>query len=90
MGLDLSSGSFSAIDASTSAGAIVDTAQGFLDGLATAPTDIYDVSFLLSPASQDLVTARRIDSPAAAVPVPASGLLLLSAAGLFMARRKKA
>jgi len=88
-GYDLSSGSFSAIDASTSGGSVVMTAQGFLDGLDTAPTGLFKIDYLLSPTSQDLVTAQRIETPSE-VPVPASGLLLLSAASFLAMRRKKA
>ncbi|THH37100.1 PEP-CTERM sorting domain-containing protein [Aliishimia ponticola] len=86
-GFDLSAGAFSAIDASTFSGSVIDTAQGFLDGLATAPTGLFEVNYLLSPTSQDLVTAQRV-TPPAAVPVPASGLLLLSA-GVFLASRRR-
>ncbi len=87
-GLDLSAGAFSAVDASTTG--VVSTAQSFLDGLATAPTGIFEVSLFASAASQDVATAVRIPAPeVAAVPLPASGLLLLSAGGLLLIRRKK-
>lgn len=88
LGLDLATGTFSAIDANTNGGSVLGTAQGFLDGLTTAPTGLFDLQFFASPTSQDVVSASRIDSPAA-VPVPASGLLLLSAAGLMMTRRNR-
>lgn len=82
-GIDLGSGAFSAVDAS--APGVVATAQGFLDGLATAQTGLYEIDFFASPASQDVVTARLAPS---AVPLPASGLLLLTAGGLLAARRR--
>ncbi len=88
IGLDLGSGTFSAVDAKTSGGSVLATAQGFLDGLNDTPTSMFDIDFLLSPDSQDVVTARRLDNPTP-VPLPASGLLLLSAAGLIVVKRKK-
>lgn len=88
-GIDLGSGAFTAVDATGAAG-VVSTAQGFLDGLATATTGLFDITLLASAASQDVVTATRVVTPPiSAVPVPASGLLLLSAGGLLMARRRK-
>ena len=88
LGLDLATGTFSAIDATSTGGSVIGTAQGFLDGLSTAPTGLYDLQFFASPTSQDVVSGSLIETPAA-VPVPASGLLLLSAAGLMAARRNK-
>lgn len=85
-GLDLSSGSFSAVDAS-GYGGVVAQAQSFLDGLGSAATGDYTISFLSSPTSQDVVTADPI--PFAPVPLPASGLLLLGTAGLLMRRKSK-
>lgn len=85
IGFDLASGSFSAKDANTTG--VVATAKEFLKGLADAPKGLFEIDFLLSPTSQDLVTARRAEpSP---VPLPASGLMLLSAGAFFVARRKK-
>ncbi len=86
--LNLGSGTFSAQDAGTSGGSVVGTAQAFLDDLSTGQPDLYNIDFLLSPTSQDLVTAQ-LSANVAAVPVPASGLLLLSAGGLVLMRRKK-
>lgn len=79
--LDLTSGSFSAVDAPNNTGVIA-TAQGYLDGLASATMGQYNIAFLHSPTSQDVVTVSE-------VPLPASGLLLLSAGGLLMVRRKR-
>jgi len=83
-GIDLSSGEFSAVDAWVPG--VVSTAQGFLNNLSAAPNDQFDIRFFASPESQDVVTANRIP---AAVPLPATGLLLLSAGGLLLTRRKK-
>ena len=84
-GFDLSSGNFSAVDASLTGGSVVGTAQGFLDGLASASTGLFKLDYLGSATSQDLVTAQRAPTP---VPLPAGGLLLLSV-GLFLVRRNK-
>lgn len=83
-GLDLTTGNFSAVDAAGYDG-VVAQAQSFIDGLGTAGTGGYNLSFLASPTSQDFVTADPI--PFAPVPLPASGLLLL-ASGLLLVRRK--
>ena len=84
-GFDLSSGSFSAVDVTTAGGSVIDTAQGFLDGLATAPSGLYDLEYLVSATSQDLVTGQP--SP---VPLPAGGLLLLSGfASVAALKRRK-
>jgi hypothetical protein len=74
--------------AHTNGGSVLATAQGFLDGLNDKPTSLFEIDFLMSAASQDVVTARRLDD-LTPVPLPASGLLLLSAAGLIVVQRKK-
>lgn len=86
-GFDLTSGVFMApTNSNATQQQVRNTAQSFLDGLATAGTGGYDLRFLTSPDSQDVVTFERV-SP---VPLPASGLLLLSAgAGTVLLRRKR-
>lgn len=81
-GFDLSSGNFSAVDASSGAG-VVGTAQGYLDGLATAPSGLFQIDFLTSATSQDLLTARPTP-----VPLPAGGMLLMSGLGGLVAFKR--
>jgi len=90
-GLDLSAGTFSATDPTwATGGSVVMTAQDFLDSINEPHTNMFEIDIIQSAESQDLVTARRLATPApSAVPIPASGLLLLSAGGLLMARRRK-
>jgi hypothetical protein len=76
---DLDSGSFS----TSNNDAVEAVADSYLEGLAFASTGAYDITFLENGTSQDVVTV-------AAVPLPASLLLMLSGfAGLAVLRHKK-
>lgn len=57
-------------------------AQSYLDGMAGAATDGYDMTFYYSSTKQDVVTV----SP---VPVPAAGMLLLTGLGGIAALRRR-
>lgn len=76
---DLSAGSFIA----SASGAVMQQAAAYLAGLANAATGGYQITYLHSRTSQDLVTV----SP---VPVPAAlGMLGLGIAGLFGLKRRR-
>ena len=76
---DLNSGNFKMTSGEA---AVKNAADGFLGGLAGAPTGQYKYTFLESKDGQDLVTV-------APVPVPAAGLLLLTGLGGFAALRRR-
>lgn len=77
-GLDLTSGAFlTPANSDSNQQQVRDTAQSYLDGLATAETGGFALRFLAGPDSQDVVTFERLPTPSQ-VPLPVSGLLLLS------------
>ncbi len=86
-GIDLTSGNFlTPSNTNTTQQQVRTTAQSFLDGLGSADTGGFALRFFAADDSQDFVTFERI-SP---VPLPASGLLLLSAGlGASLLRRKR-
>jgi hypothetical protein len=79
---NLAGGNFSVDNASYSA-SVIGQANQYLNGLATAGTGGYRLSFLQSSVGQDLVTISPVPLPAAA------GMLGLGLASLFGLRRRR-
>ncbi len=81
-GFDLTSGNFSVQLAGYSA-AVINQASSYLSGLASAATGGYNLTFLNSGTSQNLVTVSPVPLPAAA------GMLGFGVLALFGLRRRK-
>lgn len=73
--------------------AVVDEASTYLSGLEQAQSGLFEISFLSSADSQDLVMARLAPeasiAPPPAVPLPASALLLIAGLGGFAVMRRR-
>ena len=71
--------------------AVKSQANSYLSALSSGSLDDYDMTFFASAKNQDLVTANPVPETTP-VPVPAAGLMILSAMGALgvMRRRKKA
>ena len=86
-GLNLDRGAFEV----ESNWAVKSQANSYLSALSSGSLDDYDMTFFASAKNQDLVTANPVPETTP-VPVPAAGLMIMSAMGALgvMRRRKKA
>lgn len=82
-GLDLASGGFRATNRSGASGDVLASATALLNGLSQARTGGYEITFLRSATSQDLVTVSPVPLPGAV------GFLLAGIVAFSIIRRRQ-